>query len=133
MTKGCAVYGSHLVPERLSVKHVRAKHFKRQRIQVLGFDSETLQGPPITLQFYGGTHVGRFNGCIFIGKRRAIDVFLSQLKKLNPGRYRMYGHNLEFDMLSALWEMRVKMRDGNIDLRAFPIERSTYRTLGCDH
>lgn len=99
------------------MKHVRAKHFKRQRIQVLGFDSETLQGPPITLQFYGGTHVGRFNGCIFIGKRRAIDVFLSQLKKLKPGRYRMYGHNLEFDMLSALWEMRVKMRDGNIDLR----------------
>jgi hypothetical protein len=29
----------------------------------------------------------------------------------------MYGHNLEFDMLSALWEQRVKMRDGNIDLK----------------
>lgn len=99
------------------MRHTKARNFKRGRIQVLGFDSETLQGPPITLQFYGGRHVGRFNGCIFIGKRRAIDVFLAQLKKLKPGHYRMYGHNLEFDMLSALWEARVKMRDGNIDLR----------------
>jgi hypothetical protein len=99
------------------VRHTKARKFKRGQIQVLGFDSETLQGPPITLQFYGGRHVGRFNGCIFIGKRRAMDVFLAQLKKLKPGTYRMYGHNLEFDMLSALWEARVKMRDGNIDLR----------------
>jgi hypothetical protein len=100
------------------MRHTKARKFKRGQIQVLGFDSETLQGPPITLQFYGGRHVGRFNGCIFIGKRRAMDVFLAQLKKLKPGHYRMYGHNLEFDMLSALWEQRVKMRDGNIDLRA---------------
>lgn len=99
------------------MRHTQARKFKRGRIQVLGFDSETLQGPPITLQFYGGSHVGRFNGCIFIGKRRAMDVFLAQLKKLKPGHYRMYGHNLEFDMLSALWEARVKMRDGTIDLR----------------
>lgn len=111
------MYGSHLIQERLSVRHTKARKFKRGRIQVLGFDSETLQGPPITLQFYGGNHVGRFNGCIFIGKRRAVDVFLAQLGKLKPGHYRMYGHNLEFDMLSALWEMRVKMRDGTIDLR----------------
>lgn len=99
------------------MRHTKARKFKRGQIQVLGFDSETLQGPPITLQFFGGSHVGRFNGCIFIGKRRAIDVFLAQLKKLKPGHYRMYGHNLEFDMLSALWEARVKMRDGSIDLR----------------
>lgn len=99
------------------MKHTKARKFKRDQIQVLGFDSETLQGPPITLQFYGGRHVGRFNGCIFIGKRRACDVFLAQLKKLRPGHYRCYGHNLEFDMLSALWEQRAKMRDGNIDLR----------------
>lgn len=98
------------------MRHVRAKRFKRGQTQVLGFDSETLQGPPITLQFYGGSRVARFNGCIFIGKRRAVDVFLGQLKKLSPGDYRMYGHNLEFDMLSALWEQRVKMRDGNIAL-----------------
>lgn len=84
---------------------------------MLGFDSETLKGPPITLQFYGGEYSKRFNGCIFIGKRRAIDVFIRQLEKLKPGHYRMYGHNLEFDMLSALWEERAKMRDGNIDMR----------------
>lgn len=99
------------------MKHRKAKNLKRGQIQVLGCDSETLQGPPITFQFYGGSHVGRFNGCIFIGKRRAVDVFLKQLEKLKPGHYRMYGHNLEFDMLSFLWEQRVKMRDGHIDLR----------------
>lgn len=100
------------------MKHTKARNLKRGQIQVLGFDSETLQGPPITLQFYGEHNVGRFNGCMFIGQRRAMDVFLAQLKKLKPGHYRMYGHNLEFDMLSALWEQRAKMRDGNIDLRA---------------
>lgn len=93
-----------------------ARKTKRQPVQVLGFDSETCFGPPITLQFVGGPNTGRFTDCIFIGKRRAIDLFLKQLKKLKPGRYRMYGHNLEFDMLSALWEQRVKMREGNIDL-----------------
>lgn len=111
------VFGSHLIPERISMRHTKARNFKRENIRVLGFDSETVQGPPITLQFYGGRNMGRFNGCIFIGKRRAIDVFLKQLKKLKPGYYRMYGHNLEFDMLSALWEQRAKMRDGNIDLQ----------------
>jgi hypothetical protein len=75
-----------------------------------------MQGPPITLQFYDGRK-SRFTDCIFIGKRRAIDIFLKQLKKLKPGHYRMYGHNLEFDMLSALWEERARMREGNIDLR----------------
>jgi hypothetical protein len=29
----------------------------------------------------------------------------------------MYGHNLEFDMLSALWDNRAQIRDGNIDLK----------------
>lgn len=54
---------------------------------------------------------------MFIGKRAAVQVFLAQLGKLKAGRYRMYGHNLEFDMLSFLWEVRAKIRDGNIDLR----------------
>lgn len=93
---------------------------KRQRKEtpaiVIGFDSETLQGPPITLQFFA-PDVKRVTGCYFIGKRRAIDVFIAQIEKLPAGHYRMYGHNLEFDMLSVLWECREAIRDGNIDLR----------------
>lgn len=89
---------------------------KRQRAIVIGVDSETLQGPPITFQFFS-KEAKNINGCVFLGKRRAIDVFLAQLKKLRPGRYRMYGHNLEFDMLSFLWELRDKIRDGNINLQ----------------
>lgn len=88
---------------------------KRTPAIVIGCDSETLQGPPITFQFYS-KEAKRINGCVFIGKRKAVDVFLAQLKKLKPGYYRMYGHNLEFDMLSFLWERRATFRDGNIRL-----------------
>lgn len=75
-----------------------------------------MQGPPITLQFYG--QMGkRFNGCIFLRERAASTVFLAQLSKLPPGRYRMYGHNLEFDMLSILWNVRTKLLTGSFEMR----------------
>lgn len=96
--------------------HAVKRQQKREVHGVIGFDSETLQGPPITFQFFSNEHE-RINGCVFIGKKSAIKTFLAQLKKLPPGRYRMYGHNLEFDMLSALWEMRAKIRDGNIEFK----------------
>jgi hypothetical protein len=117
MQKGRAVYGSHLVPERVSMKHTKRHPRKPSDFEVIGVDSETLQGPPITIQFYSEHSARKINGCVFIGKRPAVSVFLGQLGKLKPGRYRMYGHNLEFDMLSFLWEVRAKIRDGNIDLR----------------
>jgi len=80
-------------------------------------DSETLQGPPITLQFYSEQTNKRFNGCIFIGKRAASTVFLDQLNKLPPGRYRMYGFNLEFDMLSILWNVKAKLLIGTFEMK----------------
>lgn len=83
--------------------------------QVIGTDSETMNGPPITFQFYSAT-AREINGCTFIGKKSPTSTFLACLRKLKPGRYRMYGHNLEFDMLSFLWDVRAKIRDGAIDL-----------------
>jgi DNA polymerase family B len=80
-------------------------------------DSETLQGPPITLQFYSEQTAKRFNGCIFIGKRAASTVYLDQLNKLPPGRYRMYGFNLEFDMLSILWNVKSKLLIGTFEMK----------------
>lgn len=109
------MYGSHLVPARVSEMHTQKRKRKRSDFKVVGFDSETLQGPPITFQFWSAT-AREVNDCVFIGKRSPTDVFLRALKKLHPGRYRMYGHNLEFDMLSALWDVRDKIRDGSIDL-----------------
>lgn len=97
------------------MKHVRKRPQRKVEIEVIGFDSETMHGPPITLQFYSKEYKA-VTGCVFLGKRSAIQTFLAQLKKLPPGNYRMYGHNLEFDMLSVLWEERAKIRDGNIDL-----------------
>lgn len=98
--------------------HTKKRNRKRHEFEVIGTDSETLQGPPITFQFYSKDHDARkINGCVFIGKRNPTEVFLRQLKKLPPGKYRMYGHNLEFDMLSFLWDCRAKIRDGNIMLQ----------------
>jgi hypothetical protein len=84
-------------------------------VNVIGFDSETLQGPPITFQFFS-PHFKRITGCTFIGKRSPMKVFLEQLGKLPSGNYRMYGHHLEFDMLSVLWDRRADIRDGNINM-----------------
>jgi hypothetical protein len=82
--------------------------------QVIGVDSETMQGPPISFQFYSA-HAKQINACVFVGKKKPTEVFFAHLKKLKPGRYRMYGHNLEFDMLSILWDIRATIRDGSID------------------
>lgn len=89
---------------------------KRGNFKVIGTDSETKEGPPITFQFFS-KEAKEINGCKFIKRDgNALQTFLRELNKLRPGRYRMYGHNLEFDMLSFLWEVRAKIRDGNIDL-----------------
>lgn len=109
------MYGSHLVPERIAMKHARKRNEHVPNISVIGCDSETFRGPPISFQFYS-EHCKKINGIVFIKKRNAVNVFLAQLSKLPPGRYRMYGHNLEFDMLSFLWEARAKIKDGNIQL-----------------
>lgn len=95
--------------------HTQKRKRIRQEFEVVGFDSETLQGPPITFQFWSAS-ARKINGCYFVGKKSPTEVFLGACKKLPPGRYRMYGHNLEFDMLSALWDVRAKIRDGSIDL-----------------
>lgn len=95
--------------------HTPKRKRRRDDCEVVGFDSETLQGPPITFQFYSAT-AKQINSCVFIGRKSPTKVFLASLKKLKPGRYRMYGHNLEFDMLSALWDVRAKIRDGSINL-----------------
>src|SRR5687768_2572078 len=94
------VYGSHLIPKRLSEMHTTKRTRNRaDDWQVIGVDSETMQGPPISFQFYSVT-AKQINACIFVGKKKPTEIFFAHLKKLKPGRYRMYGHNLEFDMLS---------------------------------
>jgi len=110
------VYGSHLITERLSVKHAQRTKVRREGFSVIGMDSETFEGEPITFQFFS-LEAREIDGIVFIGEKdSAVHTFLKRLKKLRPGRYRMYGHNLEFDLLSVLWEVRAKIRDGNIDL-----------------
>lgn len=98
------------------MKHTQKRNLRVEPASVIGCDSETFKGRPITFQFYS-EHTKKINGCVFIGKRNAVNVFLSTLKRLPRGRYRMYGHNLEFDMLSFLWEVRAQIKDGDIQLQ----------------
>jgi hypothetical protein len=95
--------------------HTQKRKQRKEDAIVIGVDSETLQGPPITFQFFS-EEARAITGCVFIGKRSPLSVFLAQLGKLKAGTYRMYGHNLEFDMLSFLWDVRAKIRDGNISI-----------------
>lgn len=98
------------------MKHARKRNVAPGSVSVIGCDSETFNGPPISFQFYS-EHAPKINGCVFIKGRNPLGVFLAQLKKLPRGAYRMYGHNLEFDMLSFLWNVRAKIKDGDIQLQ----------------
>src|ERR1041385_1530637 len=101
--------GSHLIQKHKTERHAPSRRKRRDDIIVLGMDTETLHGPPITMQFYSEQTSKRFNGCVFIGKRAPLSVFLCQLEKLPPGKYRMYGHNLEFDLLSVCYNVRTHL------------------------
>lgn len=72
---------------------------------VIGFDSETLKGPPITLQFYS-EDVANITAILWVDTANVTEKFLSHMRKLKPGLYRMYGHHLPFDLVSAFWPHR---------------------------
>jgi len=97
------------------MKHTRKRNRLEPEIKIIGCDSETMRGPPISFQFYS-EHAPQINGCAFVDKHSPMKIFLKQLKKLPRGCYRMYGHNLEFDLLSFLWDARREIVEGNVML-----------------
>lgn len=70
---------------------------------VIGFDTETREGPPITVQFYS-EHMPAINDCIFVSGSNVLDKTLRHLSKhCKSGHYVIYGHNLKFDLLSMFY------------------------------
>lgn len=89
----------------------------KREIVVAGLDSETQQGPPISIQFhsYDEPHL---NAIHQVDARSVMRKFFRQLEECRTDKhYRMYGHYLEFDMLSFLWPVRQKLvdHDGSFD------------------
>lgn len=77
-----------------------------QQPTIIGFDTETREGPPITVQFYS-EHLPAINACLFVNDKNVMDRSLRHLKKhCKRGHYVLYGHNLKFDLTSLFWSIR---------------------------
>ena len=73
---------------------------------VIGFDTETMEGPPITVQFYS-EQLPRINACIFVTEGNVLDKTLRHIAKhCKGGDYVIYGHNLKFDLLSIFYPVK---------------------------
>lgn len=73
---------------------------------VIGFDTETKDGPPITVQFYS-EQLPSINACLFVTGGNVLDKTLRHLSKhCKGGEYVIYGHNLNFDLLSLFYPVK---------------------------
>jgi hypothetical protein len=76
---------------------------------VIGFDTETMEGPPITVQFYS-EHLTDINDCIFVTGGNVLDKSLRHLSKhCRKGEFVVYGHNLKFDLLSLFYSIHNRL------------------------
>ncbi len=104
-------------------------HEPEREIVVLGFDTETHAGPPISLQFHS-YDVPRMSRIYQVDADSATARFFAHLERYcaTDTHYRMYGHYLEFDLLSALWHVRQKLvSEGG----AFEFKYRRWRIVGC--
>lgn len=70
---------------------------------IVGFDTETMEGPPITVQFYSD-HRPKVNACIFVDRDTVLKKTLAHLEKHCRGEDVVcVGHNLKFDLLSLFY------------------------------
>lgn len=74
---------------------------------VIGCDSETFNGPPITFQFFSNDKPN-LNRVVFTNAKRSTDDFFEYLNFLpNTGEvYKLYAHNLSFDVISFFWSVK---------------------------
>jgi len=83
---------------------------------IIGFDTETKEGPPITAQFYS-EQMPAINACLFVTEGDVTQQCLRHLAKhCRFGEFVLYGHNLKFDMLSLFYPHArdmVRKKDGS--------------------
>lgn len=73
---------------------------------IIGFDTETMEGPPITAQFYSDM-MPSINACIFVNENNVLDKCLRHIAKhCKRGEFVIYGHNLKFDLLSMMYPVK---------------------------
>lgn len=82
----------------------------KKPIIVVGVDSETQQGPPISIQFFSFDQP-KVTKIIQTTERTVTKRFFQHMAKtFSPDyHYRVYGHFLDFDLLSFLWERRLEL------------------------
>lgn len=84
----------------IAIKPKRAKYMEAT---VVGIDSETCVGEPITIQIYS-IQQPNLNACLFVGPKNVTTcIFDHFTRKCKSGYYRVYGHNLKFDLISFFW------------------------------
>lgn len=88
---------------------------------IIGFDTETCEGPPITVQFYSD-HCPKINACIFVDQKNVVKKTLAHLAKHCKGEdVVMVGHNLKFDLLSLFYPLCAELvtsKFGDFEFRA---------------
>lgn len=104
-------------------------HEQAREIVVVGVDSETQQGPPISLQFYSADQPS-FTAILQVTARDATRTFFRHISRhAKPDKhYRFYGHYLEFDMLSFLWQRQEKLVDNH---GQFEFAYADWEITGC--
>ncbi len=79
---------------------------------IIGIDTETCNGPTITVQFYSD-ELPKVTGCIAVNGQNVTNRFLSHLgRHCKSGHFTLVGHNLKFDM-PALFYDRLQLLNTN--------------------
>ncbi len=92
---------------------VKVNHRRRNKmIEIIGGDSETINGPPFTLQFYseepenGAVDIWEILEC---DEKTSMRKFLKFLHTLPRGTYSLYVHNLTFDIVSFFYRVKEEL------------------------
>ena len=106
------------IPKRMEKMRPILKNASLDNIQIIGVDTETCEGPPITMQFFG-------HGCGKKGvikflpiKQKTTRIFLDALDDIidnRPGRYLLVGFNLKFDMLGLFHDRHEDLLTGEFE------------------
>jgi hypothetical protein len=104
-------------------------HEEKRPIVVAGVDSETQHGPPISLQFHSDADPA-LSRIYQVTANTATDTFFRWLENhcYPDMHYRVYGHYLDFDMLSLLWSQRDKLVE---NYGAFEFSAGDWSIVGC--
>src|SRR5690606_26671178 len=102
------IHDSLVVPQWVSAG-IHARQPAVRDVIVCGADSETYEGEPMSLQFHSFDEPS-FTGIYFVGPKNATNRFIRHLdKRCKAPYYRVYVHNLAFDLVEFFWQCKEKL------------------------